>query len=69
LPFTYYYEYYYGILGRIMLGYTVEDLNNMKYSVDTAILLINSDENPAIYNYLLTTSDFLGGLWAEGYFD
>ncbi len=52
-----------------MLGYTAEDLTNMKYSVDTAVLLINADENPAIYNYLITTSDFLGGLWAEGYFD
>jgi hypothetical protein len=52
-----------------MLGYTEEDLNKMKYSVDTAILLINSDEHPAIYNSLITTSEFLGGLWAEGYFD
>jgi len=52
-----------------MLGYTNEDLTNMKYSVDTAILLIYSDENPAIYNSLVTTSDFLAGLWAEGYFD
>ena len=52
-----------------MLGYTLEDLNNMTYGVDNAMLLINSDENPAIYNYLVITRDFLQGLWAEGYFD
>ena len=53
----------------MMLGYTEEDLNDMKYGVDTALLLINLDENPAIARYLITASDFLGGLWAEGYFD
>jgi hypothetical protein len=52
-----------------MLGYTLEDLNNMVYGVDNAMLLINSDENPAIHNYLVTARDFLQGLWAEGYFD
>ena len=52
-----------------MLGYTAEDLTNMKYSVDTAVLLINADENPAIHNYLIMAHDFLQGLWAEGYFD
>ena len=31
-----------------MLGYELEDLNNMTYGVDNAILLINSDEHPAI---------------------
>ena len=52
-----------------MLGYTLEDLNNMVYGVDNAMLLINSDENPAIHNYLVTARDFLQGLWTEGYFD
>ena len=52
-----------------MLGYTEEDLNNMRYGIETADLMINSDENPAIHNYLVMASDFLGGLWAEGYFD
>ena len=52
-----------------MLGYTDNDLTDMMYGVDTAMLLIDSNENPAIYNYLVTTSDFLKGLWAEGYFD
>jgi len=52
-----------------MLGYTLEDLNNMVYGVDNAMLLNNSDENPAIHNYLDTARDFLQGQWAEGYFD
>jgi len=52
-----------------MLGYTLEDLNNMVYGVDNAMLLINSDEHPAVHNYLVTARDFLQGLWAEGYFD
>jgi hypothetical protein len=52
-----------------MLGYTKEDLDNMQYGVDCVLLMINSDDNPAIFNYLTTTSEFLGGLWAEGYFD
>ena len=52
-----------------MLGYELKDLNDMVYGLDNAILIINSDENPAIYNYLVTARDFLQGLWAEGYFD
>jgi hypothetical protein len=52
-----------------MLGYTLEDLNNMIYGVENADLLINADENPAIHNYLVMAQYFLQGLWAEGYFD
>ena len=52
-----------------MLGYTKEDLNDMIYGINSADTMINSDENPAIHNYLTTASDFLQGLWAEGYFD
>ena len=52
-----------------MLGYTKEDLNNMKYGVDSALLVLDSDEHPAIHNYLVMTKDFLDGLLAEGYFD
>lgn len=52
-----------------MLGYTESDLNNMIYGIQNADLIINSDENPAIHNYLVIANDFLQGLWAEGYFD
>jgi hypothetical protein len=52
-----------------MLGYELKDLNNMVYGLDNAILLTFSDENPTVYNYLVTARDFLQGLWSEGYFD
>ena len=52
-----------------MLGYEETDLNDMRYAIDCAILLINNDENPAIVRDLAKASDFLDGLWAEGYFD
>jgi hypothetical protein len=38
-----------------MLGYELQDLNDMTYGIDSALLMINQD--------------FLNGLWAEGYFD
>ena len=52
-----------------MLGYSHQELEDMRYGIDCALLLINQDENPAIARYLNTANDFLGGLWAEGYFD
>ena len=65
---THYAKYYYAVLGKLMLGYTEEDLLNMIYGIETVTLTINADENPAIYNYLVTASDFLKGLDSEGYF-
>lgn len=50
-----------------MLGYTQKDLADMTYGVWQADLLVNADENPAIHNYLMTTHDFLMGLYAEGH--
>jgi hypothetical protein len=50
-----------------MLGYTKEDLEAMIYGIESADLIVNSDENPAIHNYLVTASDFLKGLLEEGY--
>jgi len=52
-----------------MLGYTKEDLDQMIYGVASADIMLNADEHPAIHNYLIMASDFLQGLWAEGYFD
>jgi hypothetical protein len=52
-----------------MLGYTSRDLADMSYGINSADLLINADENPAIHNYLVKAGEFLDGLWAEGYFD
>lgn len=52
-----------------MLGYELEQINEMIDGVENAILLINADENPEIHRHLTEASEFLNGLWAEGYFD
>jgi hypothetical protein len=53
----------------MMLGYSKDDLDNMIHGIECADLIIDSDKNPAIHNYLVTANEFLQGLWAEGYFD
>ena len=50
-----------------MLGYKVQDIEEMIYGVETAALLINTDENPAIGRYLINTLEFLSGVLAEGH--
>jgi hypothetical protein len=50
-----------------MLGYTKLDIENMIYCVDSSMLLINTDENPAIYRGLVDTASLLEGLLAEGH--
>jgi hypothetical protein len=52
-----------------MLGYSKEDFDEMIYGVNTAVLLINSDENPAIHRMLSEASGFLQDLQSKGYFD
>ena len=52
-----------------MLGYTELDIKNMIYCIDSSMLLINTDENPAIYNGLVDTASLLEGLLAEGHVD
>ena len=52
-----------------MLGYELSDLDDMISGIDTAMHLIEHPKNEHIYNKLNTASDFLKGLWAEGYFD
>lgn len=52
-----------------MLGYTVKDLSDMSYGIESADLLINADEHPAIHNYLVKANEFLIGLYTEGHFD
>ena len=53
----------------MMLGYEESDLNDMRYAIDSAVLILKEDEHPAIVRDLKKASDFLDGLWAEGYFD
>ena len=54
------------VLGRVMLGYTKEDLDNMIAHVDIASDWIG---NEGVSKGLEKVSEFLNGLWAEGYFD
>ena len=50
-----------------MLGYKLKDLNNMIHQINIAYEII---DGPAeVEKGLEMASDFLQGLWAEGYFD
>lgn len=50
-----------------MLGYTYEDLSHMIESISIAYEII--DVPADVDNGLVKASDFLNGLWAEGYFE
>ena len=52
-----------------MLGYGPNDLSMMTEAVESVITLIDSNDDPYLYNNLDMTIKFLQGLWAEGYFD
>ena len=49
-----------------MLGYTLEDLNEMIHFVGLAY---DSSNNEQLKEVLAKTYSFLQGLWAEGYFE
>ena len=57
-----------GNRGKLMLGYELNDLDEMVRSVGLAKKFI-SNENTRINDGLDKAHDFLQGLWAEGYFD
>jgi len=69
LPPTYYHEHHCQVLGRVMLGYERDDLDNMVLAIDSALTTVNPDDDPWLHRNLTQASDFLSGLWAEGYFD
>jgi hypothetical protein len=50
-----------------MLGYEYNDLRHMIESINIAYEII--DGAPDVDRGLEKASDFLNGLWAEGYFD
>ena len=53
-----------------MLGYELDDLNDMIDSINFVIEQIkNPDVRQGTVEGLILAKDFLGGLWAEGYFD
>jgi len=52
-----------------MLGYELSDQEDMITSIQSALIIVNPDDDPRLYSNLKKTEDFLRGLWAEGYFD
>jgi hypothetical protein len=52
-----------------MLGYCKEDLDEMISAVQSALTTVNPDDDPWLYNNLFQVTEFMNGLWAEGYFD
>jgi len=52
-----------------MLGYTKAELDDMIGAVNAAITTVNPDDDPWLHGNLVKATDFLNGLWAEGYFD
>jgi hypothetical protein len=50
-----------------MLGYKAENIEEMIYGIESSLLMIDTDENPAIARYLINTVDFLSGILAEGH--
>jgi hypothetical protein len=52
-----------------MLGYGLDELQDMINAVEAMISTLHEHEDPDLYTSLVITKDFLGGLWAEGYFD
>jgi len=51
-----------------MLGYDLQDLQDMIKSVDDAVIYIPPAQTDLSDN-LKKAHSFLSGLWAEGYFD
>jgi hypothetical protein len=49
-----------------MLGYKDTDVIDMVDALDSALLMINSDDDPWLYNNVWRAKDFLEGLLAEG---
>jgi hypothetical protein len=52
-----------------MLGYTKEDLDNMSMAIHSVITTVDFNNDPWLHDHLYKATEFLDGLWAEGYFD
>jgi len=52
-----------------MLGYELKDLQEMIQSVDASLTQVDDTDDPWLHSRLVMTHSFLGGLWAEGYFE
>lgn len=49
-----------------LMGYAEEDIEDMKYGIQCARLMINADKNPAIDRFLQEAHSLLDGLLVEG---
>ena len=50
-----------------MLGYQVSDVNDMTNALDSVLSIINSDDDPWLYNNIWRAKNLLEGLVAQGY--
>lgn len=60
---------YLRIWGNRLLGYTLEDLQEMIQAVDASLTQVDDTDDPWLHSRLAMTHSLLSGLWAEGYFD
>ena len=47
----------------------IKDLQEMIQAVDASLTQVDDTDDPWLHSRLVMTHSFLGGLWAEGYFD
>jgi len=52
-----------------MLGYCKEDLVEMISAVHSVLTTVDSNDDPWLHDNLFKVTEFMNGLWAEGYFD
>lgn len=50
-----------------MLGYQVSDINDMTYALDSVLSIIDSDDDPWLYNNIWQAKNLLEGLVAQGH--
>jgi hypothetical protein len=59
---TYHYEYYYAILGGMMIGYTKEDIDTMSMAIHSVITTVDFNNDPWLYDNLYKATEFLDSL-------
>ena len=50
-----------------MLGYQVSDINDMTKALDSVLSIIDSDDDPWLYNNIWRAKNLLEGLVAQGH--
>lgn len=54
---------------NIMLGYKYTDITDMVYALDSALTMINSDDDPWLHNNVRRAKNFLETLSKARYFN